>query len=72
MTPKPKFVGCGAPAAHIVFRGFTKRLFTCANCLSKYEGSGKPSEYATDVAGEKKREGVHYGPARTCGHEILE
>lgn len=72
MTPKPKFVGCGAPAQRIIYRGPVKRTFACAACASNYAGSGKVHPYATDTLGKAAPDGHHTGPAKNCGDVVGE
>lgn len=66
-----EFLGCGAEnASAVICRGRTKRTYSCAACVERYEGSGRPLPYRTDVEGQEKLEGTYYGPARTCGQEV--
>jgi hypothetical protein len=62
--------GCGSPATKIVYRGATKRRFTCDDDGCAYAGRGRVMPYETAVEGVTPPPGVHTGPARSCGDEI--
>lgn len=62
--------GCGVKeATRIVFRGRTRRLFLCSDCV--YKGNGAVHDYATEVPGKEREAGspAFTGPARRCGDE---